>query len=128
MAELIIRPTNTNAMLACQFSQHITDLASSQGCSLIPFFRSRLRRFQMSNPFGDMPRRVPRMPTGNLLRDDLTNIQFIQRAFHTLSSLVQDMRVNHRRTDIGMTEQFLNGPNVVAILNRMRRKRMSKGT
>jgi len=46
-------------MLARQFPQHITDLASLQGISLNPFFGSRLRRFQTSNPFGDMPTGTP---------------------------------------------------------------------
>jgi len=59
VAELIIIPTNTTTMLARQFPQHITDLASLQGISLNPFFGSRLRRFQTSNPFGDMPTGTP---------------------------------------------------------------------
>ena len=76
---------------------------------------------------GDMPRRVPEMPTGSSFCDDLTNIQFVEQTIHSLPAPIRDMGVNHGRTDIRMTEQLLNGPNVIAILNQMSRKRMSKG-
>jgi len=67
------------------------------------------------------------MPTGISPCDNHANIQLIERTFHSLSTLIQNVRVNHHRGDIGLTEQLLEGPNVVPILNRMGRKRMSKG-
>ena len=37
------------------------------------------------------------------------------------------MGVNHRRLDIGMAQQFLHGPDILAILQKMGRERMPKG-
>jgi hypothetical protein len=36
------------------------------------------------------------------------------------------MRVNHGRAHVLVSQQFLNGPNVIAILQQMSRKRMSQ--
>ena len=33
-----------------------------------------------------------------------------------MATSVQNMRIDHRRADILMTQEFLNGPDVVAIL------------
>jgi hypothetical protein len=37
------------------------------------------------------------------------------------------MRVDHRRGDVAVTEQFLDGANVVAVFEKMRRERVTKG-
>jgi hypothetical protein len=37
------------------------------------------------------------------------------------------MRVNHRRLHIFVTQQFLHSPDIVALLEQMRRKTVAKG-
>jgi hypothetical protein len=39
----------------------------------------------------------------------------VERAPDASPALVQDMGVDHRRTDIAMPEQFLNRPDVVTV-------------
>jgi len=49
-----------------------------------------------------------------------------QRTPDTFATPVQHMRVNHRRVDVLMAQQFLNRPDVVAIFKQMRGKRMAQ--
>jgi hypothetical protein len=54
----------------------------------------------------------------------------VQWAAHSQPAPIQDMRVNHRRLHIFVTQQFLHGPNIVALLEQMqqmRRKTVAKG-
>ena len=44
----------------------------------------------------------------------------VDRAAHSGWSTVQDVGVDHRRTDIAMAEQVLDGPDVVTILEQVR--------
>ncbi len=44
------------------------------------------------------------------------------RISHLSAALVQDMRVNHRRTHVCVPEQLLDGPDVVAVRQQMRCK------
>ena len=37
------------------------------------------------------------------------------------------MRVHHRRTDIPVPQQFLNRPDIVAVLQQLRGERVAKG-
>ncbi len=37
------------------------------------------------------------------------------------------MRINHRGADVLMPEQFLNRPNIIAILKQVSRERMAEG-
>jgi len=53
--------------------------------------------------------------------------QGIDRASHAPSASVQDMSVTHRGLDVFMTEQLLNGPNVVAGLQEVGREGMAAG-
>jgi hypothetical protein len=57
---------------------------------------------------------------------DLASLQTIRRATNAQCTPVQDVRVNHRRADIGMAEQFLDRPNVVPVLEQMCRKGMAE--
>jgi hypothetical protein len=50
----------------------------------------------------------------------------IQWTPNTMSTFVEDMRVNHCSFNIRMTKQFLNSTNVVAIFKQMRGKAMSE--
>ena len=50
----------------------------------------------------------------------------VQRAAHSATAQTQDMRVDHRRADIGMAQQFLYRANVVARLQKMGGKRVSQ--
>ena len=43
-----------------------------------------------------------------------TGPELIERAPYTPAALVQDVRVNHRRADVAVAEQLLDGPDVVA--------------
>jgi len=49
-------------------------------------------------------------------------LQTIGRTPDTQRTTIQDVRVNHRRADIRMAEQFLNRSNVVPVLEQMRCK------
>jgi hypothetical protein len=53
--------------------------------------------------------------------------QPVRRAPHAKSTPIQHVGVDHRRTDIRMSEQFLNRSNVVSILEQMRCKGMAEG-
>jgi hypothetical protein len=51
----------------------------------------------------------------------------IQRTGHTFAALIQYMRIDHRRTDVRVPQQLLQGLNIITPFQQMRRKRMSKG-
>src|SRR5450631_3707395 len=51
----------------------------------------------------------------------------IQRTHHAPAALVQHMRVDHRRGNIGMAEQLLHGADVVTTLQQMRGKSRAQG-
>ena len=51
-------------------------------------------------------------------------LQRIRRAPNTLSTPVQHMRIDHRRPDIAVTQQLLHRPNIIPILQQMRRERV----
>jgi len=51
----------------------------------------------------------------------------IERTGHTLAAFVENMGVNHRGADVGMTEQFLHSTDIVTAFQQMRGKRMPKG-
>jgi hypothetical protein len=53
---------------------------------------------------------------------ELAPLQTIGRTPNAQGTPIQDVRVNHRRADIRMAEQFLNRSNIVAVLEQMRRK------
>jgi hypothetical protein len=48
--------------------------------------------------------------------------QIVQRAGHTLPALLEHVRVDHRGGHIGMAQQFLDGADVRAPLQEVRRK------
>ncbi len=48
----------------------------------------------------------------------------IQRASHPLPSSIQDVSVNHSRSDIIVTQKFLDCPDVITVLQEMRGKGM----
>ena len=48
--------------------------------------------------------------------------QIIQRAGHALAALLEHMRVNHRGGHIGVAQEFLDGSDVRAPLQEMRRE------
>ncbi len=52
--------------------------------------------------------------------------QAVERAANPEAPTVQDMRVNHRRADVRMTQQLLNRSNIVTRLKEVGRKRVSK--
>ncbi len=54
-------------------------------------------------------------------------LQSIGRTAKTEPTAIQHMRVNHRRSNIGMTEQLLNGSNVRSTLEKMGGERMAEG-
>ena len=60
------------------------------------------------------------------VRDPVANrataLQTVGRAPYAQRTSVENMRINHRRADICVAEQLLNGSNVVAILDQVRRK------
>jgi len=43
-----------------------------------------------------------------------------------MTSLIEDMRIDHGRADILMTQQFLDGPYVITRFKQMGRERMTK--
>jgi hypothetical protein len=47
-------------------------------------------------------------------------------AAHATSTSVQDVRIDHRRAHVLVAQELLSGPNVVAILKEVRRKRMTE--
>src|ERR1019366_639557 len=52
------------------------------------------------------------------------HLPFVGRAVHRPAASIQDVRVDHRRPHVAVPEQLLNGPDVVAVLEQVRRKRM----
>ena len=54
-------------------------------------------------------------------------IQRIERAFDPLSSLAKHMGVDHSCGHIVMTQKALDGPDISACLQKVRRKRMPEG-
>ena len=54
----------------------------------------------------------------------LTSTHVVERAAHPSSTLVEHMRVHHRRRDVTVAEQFLHGANVVACLQHVCGERM----
>lgn len=52
-------------------------------------------------------------------------LQAIGRASDAQSTPIDDVRVDHRRTDISMAEQFLDRSNVVPVLEQMGCKGMA---
>lgn len=46
---------------------------------------------------------------------------------YTVSASIEDMRIDHGRTDILMAQQFVDRPNIVTVLKQMRGKRMPEG-
>src|SRR5450759_765622 len=53
--------------------------------------------------------------------------QIIQGAGHALAALLEHMRVDHRGGDIGMAQEFLDGSDVCAPLQEVRRKTVPEG-
>jgi hypothetical protein len=53
--------------------------------------------------------------------------QSIGRAPDAKRPPVEHVRIHHRRAHVSVTEQFLDCPNVVAILEQVRRERMATG-
>ena len=51
----------------------------------------------------------------------------VQRAPDASSSLVQDMGINHRRTDIAVAQELLYGPDIVSSLQQVSAKGVSQG-
>ena len=52
--------------------------------------------------------------------------QPIERTAHAQGTPVHDVQINHRCTDVCMTEQGLHGPDVVAVFEQMRRETVAK--
>ena len=44
-----------------------------------------------------------------------------------MSASIEDMRVDHGRADVLMAQQFLDRPNIIAVLKQMGGKRMPEG-
>lgn len=51
----------------------------------------------------------------------------IRGASHSLASPVEHLRVDHRRLDVLVAEQLLDGANVVAVFEQMSGKGMAQG-
>jgi len=47
---------------------------------------------------------------------DPNHPKLIRRAMNSLTAAIQDMGIDHRGTDIFVPQEFLNGPDVVAVL------------
>ena len=48
-----------------------------------------------------------------------SHAQVVQRAGHSLSTLLQDVGIDHRRSQIAVSEKLLDGPDVRAALQKM---------
>ena len=70
-----------------------------------------------------MPRQV--QPSLHLLK--FRGCLSIQRAFDRQSAALEDVGVDHGGTDIFMAEEFLNGADVVPVLEEMGGEGMAKG-
>jgi hypothetical protein len=44
-----------------------------------------------------------------------------------MTASIKDMRIDHDRTDVPMPEEFLDRPNIIAVLKQMGSKRMPEG-
>ena len=72
-----------------------------------------------------MKRGITTWPYGHQQRNPGV-LQHIQRTRHPFATLIHHMGVNHRRRrHIFVAKQFLNGANVIAALQQMRRERMA---
>ena len=60
------------------------------------------------------------------LTDGAALSQPVERTPNAKAATVQHVQVRHRRGDVGMPEQLLHGANVVAVLEEVRRKRVSQ--
>ena len=56
----------------------------------------------------------------------LYRLQPIQRTHHAAPAAIEHVRVDHRRADVGMTEQLLHGANVVARFKQVRGERVAQ--
>ncbi len=54
-------------------------------------------------------------------------LQIIDRAANSGGALIENVRVNHGRFDVGMAEKFLNGTYIVTAFDQMSREGMPKG-
>ena len=55
-----------------------------------------------------------------------SHAQVVQRAGHSLSALLKDVGIDHRRSQIAVSEKLLDGPDVRAALQKMCREGMPK--
>jgi hypothetical protein len=51
--------------------------------------------------------------------------ELVERAPDAVAALIEDVRVNHRGGHVYVAEQFLDGPDVVAGLQQVRRERVA---
>jgi hypothetical protein len=49
---------------------------------------------------------------------------WVERTTNPLAASLQHVRVAHRRTDVFMAQEFLDGPDIIAIFQQMGSKRM----
>ena len=70
-----------------------------------------------------MPRQV--QPSSHLPK--FRGCLSIQRAFDRQSAALEDVGVDHGGADILVAEQFLNGADIVPVLEKMRGEGMAKG-
>jgi len=68
--------------------------------------------------------RLREVPSKTISEDRNILLREIQGAPHTSSSAVEDMRVNHRRVDVSVPQQLLDGSNVVPFLQQVSSERM----
>jgi hypothetical protein len=59
--------------------------------------------------------------------DRIILLREIEGTPHTFSSSVEDVRVDHRRSDVPVPQQLLYRPNVVPFLQQVGSERMPKG-
>jgi hypothetical protein len=50
---------------------------------------------------------------------------WVERTTNPLAASLQHVRVAHRRTDVFMAQEFLDGPDIIAIFQQMGSKRMA---
>jgi hypothetical protein len=55
------------------------------------------------------------------------SMEIIQGAGHALAALLEDMRVNHGGGHVGVAQQFLDGADIRAPLQEVRRKAVPEG-
>jgi hypothetical protein len=71
----------------------------------------------------DISSHIPTVPGGVRVSSE----DRINRTLHRGRTAVQHVRVDLRRRDVSMAEQFLHGADVAAVLQEVGRKRMAKG-